>query len=373
MKRILFFSFALTRLLFALPALAQDSEIITLNDTTPAIDVVISLPRDTTGTIALNLNSASVSLTDETNALVFSAADSRLHQLELNIAPNTGTHTLTVQRLPGVTEAYVSIISLPELPIPGSAALVQTDQLSFNQEVSLPLDVANPGDSVAVIIPGDTTGMISATFPGTNATTQLVDTQGTVIAASYNGHVDGMNVVLDGGLYDFTVLANNLADNVVIGVRAIPVEESGYVPLEAPVSDNTTASSSGTDCIATVVVSSANLRSGPGTGYSVIDYGYRDENFPVGGVNPEHNWVVIGTESGSAWVSDGVARLDGTCDGLTVFNIPLRDAQPAPVIVVTPDPQVIIQSVPSGSSSQSSGSSSHDDDDDEHEDEHERR
>jgi uncharacterized protein YraI len=120
------------------------------------------------------------------------------------------------------------------------------------------------------------------------------------------------------------------------------------------------------DCTASVIVSSVNLRSGPGTGYSIIGYGYRDEAFPVGGTNPEHNWVVIATDSGSAWVSDGVARLNGACDGLTVFNVPFRDAQPAPVIVVTPDPQVIIQSVPSGSSSgQSSISRSFEEDESE--------
>jgi uncharacterized protein YraI len=236
--------------------------------------------------------------------------------------------------------------------------------------VSLPLDVSNPGNSVAVTIPSDRAGVISATFPGANATTQLVDAQGVVVAASYNGHVDGMNVVLDGGDYNFTVLANNLADAIITGVRAIPVEESGYVPLEAAVAD-TVALTSANDCTASVIVSSVNLRSGPGTGYSVLDYGYRDEVFPVGGINPEHNWVVIATDSGSAWLSDGVARLNGACDGLTVFNIPLRDAQPAPVIVVTPEPQVIVQSVPSGSSSsQSSNSRSHEDDDEDHE-EHE--
>jgi hypothetical protein len=368
MKHILISAFVLAMVIIALPVLAQDSDIITLNDATPAIDVVIALPPDTTGTIALNLISAAVTLTDATNTTVFSAADNRLHALELNIAPNTGTHTLTVERLPGVSDAYVSIVSLPELPVPGNAALVQSDQLNFNQEVSLPLDSANPGDSVAVNIPVDTTGMISATFLGANATTQLVDSQGVVVAASYNGHIDGMNVVLDGGEYDFTMFANNLAENIVTGVRAIPVEESGYIPLEAAV-ENTVASTSANDCTASVIVSSVNLRSGPGTGYSILDYGYRDEVFPVGGINPEHNWIVIATESDSAWLSDGVARLNGACDGLTVFNVPLRDAQPAPVIVVTPEPQVIVQSAPSGSSStQSFNSGSHEDDDHEDDD-----
>ncbi len=371
MKRLLISLLIFTLLTIALPMLAQDSGIITLNDATPAVDVVVTLSPDTTGTISLNMDSVIVTLKDSTNTTVFRAADARLHALELNIAPNTGTHTLTVERLPGFSEAYVSINSLAELSIPGSAALVQTDFLTFNQEVSLPLDAANPGDNIAVNIPGNTTGMISATFPGANATTQLIDSQGIIVVESYNGHVDGINAVLDSGEYDFTVLANNLADRVVIGVRAVPASESAYIPLELPAS-NTVVSGSGIDCTASVMVSSANLRSGPGTGYSVIDYGYRDEIFSVGGINPQNNWVVIGTDSGSAWLSDSVSQLNGDCDSLTVFDIPLRDAQPAPVIIITPEPQVIVQAAPSSGSSanQSSSSQSHDDDDDDHDDDH---
>ncbi|MCL4248456.1 MAG: hypothetical protein KJ065_09960 [Anaerolineae bacterium] len=372
MKRIFIATLALALLIFALPAFAQDSNLITLNDATPAIDAVITLPPDTTGTISLNLSLAAVTLTDETNTTVFSAADGRLHALEFNIAPNTGAHTLTVERLPGVLEAYVSVVSLPELPVPGSAALVPTNQVSFNQEASLPLNVTSPGNTVAVNIPGDTAGLVSATFPGAHATTQLIDAQGVVVAASYNGHVDGMNLVLDGGQYDFTVLASNLSDIVVMGVRAIPLAESGHNLLEAP-APMTTVANVGTTCTASVTLSSVNLRSGPGTGYSVIDYGYRDQTFPVGGINPENNWVVIGTDSGSAWISESVARLDGQCAGLPVFNVPLRDAQPAPVIITTPAPAIIVQSAPpSASSSQPVTSSSNGEDHDEdHESEHE--
>ncbi|MBZ0303421.1 MAG: hypothetical protein K8J31_27005 [Anaerolineae bacterium] len=352
----------------ALPVLAQESDVITLNDAMPAVDVVVTLLPDTTGTIALTIDSAAVTLTDETNTAVFNAADPRLHALELNIAPNRGTHTLTVERLPGAAEAYVRIISLPELSLSGRTNLVQSDQLSLNQEVWLPLDAANPGDSVMVNLPGPATGLITATFPGANATTQLVDAQGLVVASSYNGHVDGMNMVVDSGDYNFTVLGNNLTDRVVTGVRAIPAAESGFVALEAPV-DAGIAASSGGDCTASVMVSSANLRSGPGTGYSVTEYGYRDDVYPIGGTNPEHNWVVVATNSGSAWLSDSVAQLNGTCDGLAVFNVPLREAQPAPVIVVTPQPEVIVQSVSSGSSSsQVSSSRRSNDDDDERED-----
>ncbi|HEX2905792.1 MAG TPA: hypothetical protein VHO69_02950, partial [Phototrophicaceae bacterium] len=105
MKRLLFPLFFLI-LVTALPAFAQDNaNLITLNDATPAIDVVITLPPDTTGTIALDFSGAAVRLTDANKNVVFKAADSRLHGLELNIAPNSNAHTLTVERLPGLAEA----------------------------------------------------------------------------------------------------------------------------------------------------------------------------------------------------------------------------------------------------------------------------
>ena len=91
-------------LLGALPALAQDNtNLITLNDATPAIDVVITLPPDTTGTVSLTIAQAAITLTDSANVVVFHAADARLHAVELNIAPNSGSHTLTVERLPGMS------------------------------------------------------------------------------------------------------------------------------------------------------------------------------------------------------------------------------------------------------------------------------
>ncbi len=349
MKPLLLLSFAAALVLAGLPALAQDDNLIVLNDATPVIDVVITLPQDTTGTVKLDLVSAAVTLTDDSSTTVFSAADSRLHALELNIAPNTGAHTLTVERLPGVSEAYVKILSVPELTVSGMPELVQSNQLNLNQEVSLSLDVNQPGDHVAVNIP-DSTGLLRATFPGANATTQLVDAQGKLLAASYNGHVDGLNMLLDSGQYDFTVLATDFSQPVMAGISDLPAAENGFTLLQAPVSD-TTQTVAGGDCTATINVSSVNLRSGPGTGYSVLGYGFRNESFTVGGINPLNNWFVVGTDSGSAWVSNSVAQLDGSCNGLTVFDVPFKEAQPAPVIVVTPQPQIVIQPAPSSASS----------------------
>ncbi|MCA9915288.1 MAG: SH3 domain-containing protein [Anaerolineae bacterium] len=369
MKRLLLlFPF----LLLAYPALAQNNpDLITLDDATPAIDVVISLPDGTTGTIALNVAMASVTLTDQNNAVVFHAADERLHGVEFNIAPNSGTHTLTVERLPGAAAAYVSVVSLPEMTVAGETTVIDGTAISLNEESALTLDASSPAGSVSVSIPADTTGVVTATFPGAGAATQLVDTEGTVLAQSVGGHVDGLSFVLDSGDYDFAVQGNNLTDAVVAGVRVISSIDGGFTVLEAPqtpaASPTQDVATAGEPCTATVSASSVNLRSGPGTGYSVLGYGYRGESYQVGGQNTEGSWIVIGTGAGdSAWVARSAAQMQGSCQALTVFDIPYREAQAAPIVITAP--QTNTSSYQGDSHYENEGHEEHDDDHNEHDD-----
>ena len=187
MKRLSLFAFIVALLAMALPTLAQQDnpDLITLNDATPAIDVVITLPPDTTGTISLDMALASVTLINANDAVVFTAADERVHGLEFNIVPNSGTHTLTIERLPGVTEAYVSVVSLPEMTVAGTVELVEGGTLTLNEEAALSLNTDNPGGTVSVEFSVETVGVITATFPGAFATTQLVDSDGVLLSESY--------------------------------------------------------------------------------------------------------------------------------------------------------------------------------------------
>lgn len=342
MKRLSPFILILSLLGMAFPSLAQtqNPDLITLDDATPAIDVVITLPADTTGTIALDLAQAGVTLTDSNNAVVFYATDERVHGIEFNIAPNSGTHTLTVERLPNVTQAYVGVVSLPEMTVQGDVQFVEGVDLTLNQEATLSLNADNPGGTFAVNIPADTTGVITATFPGASAMTQLVDSDGVVLAETAGGHVDGLTYVLDAGDYDLTILGSNIEGTVVAGIRTVSAEVGGFNVVEAPTATATdqTIATTAENCTATVSASSANLRSGPGTGYSVLGYVYRGENYVVGGQNPENNWLVIGMADGSTgWLSNTVANLQGSCTDLTVFNIPLREAAPAQIIITSPN------------------------------------
>jgi uncharacterized protein YraI len=344
MKRVSLFILIIGLLAAAFPVLAQQDnpDLITLNDATPAIDVVITLPQDTTGTLSLDLALAAVTLTDANDAIVFTAADERLHALEFNIAPNSGTHTLTIERLPDVPEAYVTVVSLPEMTVNGTVELIESSALTFNQETALTLNADSPGGTVTVDIPAETTGVMTAAFPGAFATTQLVDQDGVLLAESTGGHIDALSFVLDSGSYNFTLLGDNLSETVIAGLRAVSSEDGGFAIIEAPAATPATTTSAASTtveaCAVTVTASSANLRSGPGTGYSVLGYAYRGETYTVGGQNQESDWVVIGTSDGSsAWLARSAAQMQGACDALTVFDIPTQNAAPAQITITGAD------------------------------------
>jgi hypothetical protein len=110
-----------------------------------------------------------------------------------------------------VAEAYVSVVSLPEMTVGGNFALIEGRSLGLNQEAALVLDANNPGGMVTVDVPADTAGVIRASFPGAFATTQLVDADGVLLAESMGGHVDGLTFVLDAGSYGFTLLGSGLS------------------------------------------------------------------------------------------------------------------------------------------------------------------
>ncbi|MEO8391586.1 MAG: SH3 domain-containing protein [Chloroflexota bacterium] len=313
---------------------AQDTQVVTLNDSNPSVEAAISLPPNTTGVVVLDVSLASVSLTDVSGNIVFSSADPRVHHLELSITPNSGDHTLTIKRLPGSTEAAVQMISQAELTPTSSTTFVSTGTLSLEQGRALPLTSASPNGQVALDIQPNTTGMLTATFPGAVVTSQVADSSGAILAVSQHD-IDGYNLILDGGSYSLSVKADQLTRDITAGVSVTPT--SGFNLLAAP----QTAALISNPCTATVAATSVNLRSGPGTGYSVLDFGFLGDSYTVGGVNPESNWIVIGTNSGSAWMTRDGAQLSGDCASLNVYNIPLRDAQPA---------QIMVQPAPSGSS-----------------------
>lgn len=385
--------FALILTLSSTAFAAED--VITLDDATPSIDAVISLPAGATGGVSVELAGASVTLFDASGNIVLNVADERIHSLQFNLMPDTGDHTLRVERLDGVDQAAISIDSLAEfLPQP-TAQKVNSNEIGVDQSADIVLNATTPNAIIDVNIPANTMGLFSASVPNTATMNQMVDNEGHVIATTMNGHVDSLSMLMDGGDYEYTMLGMNLTDEAIVDVRVTPYDFATnpilYVQQAEPVvvenSAQTVANTtSSAGCNASVFVSSVNLRSGPGTGYSVLDYGFQNETFPVGGTNAQNNWIVIGLEgNNSAWMTRSAANLSGDCNNLTVFDVPYREAQPAEVVIVTaeqPAPIIVAQPAPvtnqvnsNNNNNQSNNSNRrHDDDDhDDHDDDHDER
>lgn len=350
-------------------AAQTDPNLIALNDATPGIDVVITFPPDTTGAVALELSGAAVTVTDSAGNTVFVMADARVHALELHFAPNATPHTLSVVRLTGITEGYVKVTSQNDLTTDTGLVLIDGEMVAPGQELDTFLDTTTPNSAVSVSLPTDgSASTITASFPGAPVTAQLVDNAGVAVATVYAGSIDGLRLALDGGDYQMIMVNTNPNQHTLAAVSAVPSNPSTLPVAVATTTNTTTVAQTVPDqstgqtaasvgaCTLTIDVSSANLRSGPGTGYSILDYGFRNETYAVGGTNTEQNWLLIGLANGSAWVDRTLGTVSGGCDALTVYNIPLRMASSVPQIALQP----------------ASGSAYHDDDDNEHErEEHE--
>ncbi len=311
---------------------------IALNDGTPGVDVVITPTPDTTGVVSLELAQASVTVVDSLGNTVFQMADARVHKLELRLAPGTGSYTLSAERLPGVAEAYVRITSQADLTEVGQTVLVDNAQqpLGIQQSLDLPLTGAAPSQVAAFNIPADQQGTLKASFPGAPVTAQVVDDSGKVLATLLGGGFDGVSMVLDSGSYHLTLLNTNPAQQTVANMeiaQALPSVLDSEIPALVAQSA----------CVMTVDTASVNLRSGPGTGYSVMNYGFRNEQFQVGGQSPDGSWLVVATsDGGSAWVSRSMGELSNACDNLAVYDIPYRDAPEPQIIVVQQQPSTIV-------------------------------
>lgn len=357
------------------PTFAQgQSDVIALNDATPAVDVVITPSPGTSGAVALEMAQVALRVTDAGGNTIFEMADPRAHALELRLAPDTGPYTLTAERLPGVAEAYIRVIPQADLTYLGMPTLVSEAQgpLTTRQEVDLPLSAEAPGQILPVSIPAES-GTITATFPGAPVTAQVADSAGTIIAMLKDGAFDGLSVTLDGGEYQVLLFNTDPQRQTVANIQVMPPLPTELDTLVLASTNSTgqgqTMVTSDAACTLTINVSSVNLRSGPGTGYSVLEYGFRGEEFLVGGVNPGGTWLLIGTDTGSAWVSGNLGILQGSCTDLPVYNIPYREA-PQPAVVVQQANPVIVQQPANGANNVTAGAApSHEYEREEHEEE----
>ncbi len=311
-------------------ALAQSpsADVITLNDATPGIDVVITPPPGTTGAVVLQLSGASVSVTDETGIPVLEVADSRLHGLELHFAPDATPHTVSVQRLSGVSEAYVTITAQEDFTMTAMPSVINEPVLTLGQAYDLDLTASAPGQTVQVVLAENSEVM--ARFPAASVMAQVVDADGVVVSTLAASQLDGLVLALDTGEYELTLLSGNTAQDIKASVSVLPAPEA-ILPAAVATQPTVASTVAPASCAFTISLSSTELRSGPGTGYSITSYTYRNEQLTVGGINPEKNWLLVNGVNGTAWINQSTGLLTGDCAALTVYNLPLRDAPPVQI------------------------------------------
>ena len=321
----------------------SNSDVITLDDATPGIDVVVSAPPGTSGVIGLEIAQASVVATDANGITVFEASDPRIHAIELRFLPDAGSHTVTIQRLPGMVNAYVRVVSQLDLTDLGPAQLVSTSGLNLQQEVDLPLSTTNPINQASVTIPAETRATLIASIPGGAVQTQVRDAFGSPVATLYGGLFDGLALTLDTGTYNVVLQdqqpnAETLANVKLMPANPGPLSDIVLASAESSQPGGTfdSQAAGAPNCTVGINASSINLRSGPGTGYTVLEYGFRGQELPVGGTDTSGSWFVVGTDTGSAWMSGTLGILHGACTGLPVYDIPYREAQQAQIIVQQP-------------------------------------
>ncbi len=73
-------------------------------------------------------------------------------------------------------------------------------------------------------------------------------------------------------------------------------------------------------CLFTVDEDSANLRSGPGTGYDALGYALEDEQFSVLETHTSGDWVKVSSAVGEAWIATSTGELSGDCSALPVSS-----------------------------------------------------
>jgi SH3-like domain-containing protein len=371
-------------------------DVIVLDNATPSIDAVIALPPDTTGGVAVEMAGASLTLTDNTGEVVLQIADPRVHNVRFNLMSNTGEHTLHLERLDSLDTALVQITSISEFLVQPVSQEVNDNVISIDQSTNVVLNATNPNTVLDVIIPPGSLGMLTITAPNAETMSQFTDVNSTVIATSMGNHINELSMLVDNGDYQYTMLDTNIADETITNVRLtsydilqnpildLPETNNNInIQTDSAVIENTAPPAQSINCNASVSVSSVNLRSGPGTGYSVIDYGFNAEVYPVGGINTLDSWVVIGLDDGqSAWLTKGAVNLTGSCDNLAVFDVPYREAQPAEVIVVQSEPiiqqanppvqqQIVAQSQPEQNYGEQDNGGYEEYDDDDHDDDEE--
>lgn len=348
-------------------ARAQDNAVITLDDQTPSVDVVITPTNGAAGVVYAELDGAQLHLLDSAGAETLGLIDKRITAIGIQVAQGATPHTLRLERLPGVSVARVMLTPQTTLP---EVAVVSVNQpvTVLDAPIAARVELA-PAVSLPVTV-NEQNNMVTLQFTDQQVTAQITDASGVVMLTGNGGSsISGLTVRLDVGAYGLTMSNRDLTTKsaVLVSLSTAPALTMSAAAVATPT--ETPAAEAQPDtvgvCTATVNVRSVNVRSGPGTAYSVLGYAAQNSVLPVGGIAREGGWLLVQTDIGAGWISDTTAMLAGSCDSLTTYDIAVRNTQPPNLA----QPQPSSGGTTGGAPATGGGHDDHDDHDDH--DEHE--
>jgi hypothetical protein len=153
----------------------------------------------------------------------------------------------------------------------------------------------------------------------------------------HNAEIQG--TLVEGSLVkvELSLVDGNLVAREVKSVTAADTSSSGDSQSGSNADDSSgTSSDSGSGssdagddhkadaCQLEVEASSANLRSGPGTGFDAIGFAFEGDHLPVLEAHNSGDWVRVAGSQGDAWIATSVGKLDGNCSALPVSSTPVH-------------------------------------------------
>lgn len=311
-----------------MPTVAQANPVITLDAATPAVDIVVTPSNGASGVIYVEMDGVRLSIRNSSNVEVLSLIDNRVAAVAIQLAEGAKPHTLHLERLPGVQTGRAQIV--PQTALPAVAVASTGAPVTSLAAPSAGKVAVTPASTIPVVV-NDQANMVTLQFPPQVATMQLVDGAGTVVLTSQVGQeVSGLSLRLAAGQYTLNLANQDLTakSEVVVALSTGPAMMLPAAAATPEPSPTAQAQSGGNvaACMATITSESVNVRSGPGTAYSVLGFTTQGNVLPVGGVNREGGWLLVQSGAGAGWISSTVADLSGNCQGLTVYDIPVRNA-----------------------------------------------
>lgn len=168
----------------------------------------------------------------------------------------------------------------------------------------------------------DATGNGSIVVSGQTIDIQNAEIQGTL--------VEGSLVKVELSLVDGTLVAREVKSVTAADTSSGDDSQSGSSAGGTDDSSGTSPDSGAADdhsadaCQLEVEASSANLRTGPGTGFDVTGFAFEGDHLPVLEGHNSGDWVKVASSQGDAWIAVSVGKLDGNCSALPVSNTPVR-------------------------------------------------